>query len=574
MEQPVNGTIPSYTTTTTPAPSYDELVDKLTAIEAVIGRTEWPPPDRILYIKLLLESRKSADAGGLATWTTLTRESAAHMTGLSAGRAGEGLRKLANQGLIGREQVTTKAGSDFQSYMLTKVPTRPAEIPAKLEDTPRAVKNREDHAAAAAELRRLAEIGREIEALACPSCGVVGDLAIGCQSCGAVYTAESLEIGAPVTTMRLVTVRNPQGDGAAPCHCTENVQLDSLPYDFRTADAADDTEPRAISADEPPVMTPEDVFTGAVTVEYLAELGISLTSVYAPGQVMGNGDRSDGKQPIPPVDDFGAPLGSWRDYPAARADVVNNLERGGNAGMLPGKGNWYVLDVDDGALPDLVDVWPELRLCGLIDRENAPGSGKLLFLMDRSDVPKHNYVGNGRKVELLGAGAHAVIAGTHKTGAPIRFRMFPDRIPVIAHETLHARLMAWAGGAQRTTTTTPPPKMTGTTTSTATTTLSRAEEVRRAIAWWNAQPDNVAKVNALVGNKRYVSVRANDTHPSACRKSTDAFVDYGARMPDGKAAVYDYFEVYARMDPDAARKGKRVVIGEVCRDWRAAGSPD
>ena len=45
----------------------------------------------------------------------------------------------------------------------------------------------------AADTRRLARIGRELEAMACPSCGTIGDLRIACECCGASFTADELE---------------------------------------------------------------------------------------------------------------------------------------------------------------------------------------------------------------------------------------------------------------------------------------------------------------------------------------------------------------------------------------------
>ena len=171
----------------------NELRTKLGAVENVINRVEWPEPERIAYAKILLESFRAPGANGIATWTTLTAPMLKVMTGIKPGRGAQALIKFEKAGLISRERIYTHPGSDFTSYMLTKVPVN-VELPERLDDTAREKDARARAAKNQNEMRRLAAMGRELETMTCPKCGTKGALGITCEHCHEALSVAELEM--------------------------------------------------------------------------------------------------------------------------------------------------------------------------------------------------------------------------------------------------------------------------------------------------------------------------------------------------------------------------------------------
>ncbi|MCZ7554747.1 MAG: hypothetical protein M5U05_19590 [Anaerolineales bacterium] len=491
------------------------------------------------------------------------------------------------------QSMDTRRGDHWESTTTLTLPMIPPieRLPAKPNGqtaTPVPTPKQERDRETARELRNVIKHLRETR---CPECGQTGEWHLMCGACGATWHTDDMiddddtpkipEIpvicDSQITGISQENANFPE-PGISVSSSSEGRENRVTGTGITEAGALMDTplsvsDPHQAGADDELAGDYADfdpTMTGSATVEYLSDLDVSLTSVYRPGAIMPNGDPSDGKQPIPPVDELGYPTGSWVDHPVPLPDVLVNLEHQGNAGMLPERGNWYVLDIDDGTLDALVTAYPELALCGRFWRDNAPGLGKLLFQLEESGIRKQTYQGNGRKVEFLGAGSHAVVAGTHKTGRPICFTPFPDRIPVFKFAQIDAWFKQW---------TATPDKPRGdfrTSAALAASTVKPASDLlRTTYQWFDTNAAFLAEVRRLLDRcphkGQYVAIRPDDGTPSTreCHDSYSQTVkptwrDYGS------GETIDAVELYCRL----TGTDKRTYQWQLVNEYRAAhGQP-
>lgn len=135
---------------------------------------------------------------------------------------------------------------------------------------------------------------------------------------------------------------------------------------------------------------------------HLAALGVQFTRV-----------AHGGKQPVARN---GRPLKRWQNHPVMLADAETWLQSGGNVGMIAGSGNVVALDFDAHA-QEAIAAYPDLATTATVKRDDAPNRAKYLVRVVGS-LPRSRK-DHGAGVEILSTGAHAVLAGTHASGAPV-----------------------------------------------------------------------------------------------------------------------------------------------------------
>lgn len=519
---------------------------------------------------------------------------------------------------ISRKDVRLENGDGYRSISITKLPAHvPAELP-ELPETPRAQRDKQR----ADETRKLAQIGRELLAQPCPECGAVGEWHLTCGDCGAKWTAQELAQGENANTqdscvplqaavaaqdndpLTIAVEMGNQADAQTPTEADldpnrlqEGDQIDqadalhtnSLPTlitdknlascdgstkvcggNLRASDAQTDT-PTPTPADHSTQesLPPVETITGAETVDALATLlGDNVFClVYKPGEDLGHGKVSNGKEAFNPRDEWGDEL-SWPEHPVSASAAKLHQARGGNVGLLGGDRRVW-LDVDKG-LADFLKLYPMMQMQGRVYRDSAPDRAKILILLHEGEsLPSKVYEGNGRKVEVLSTGKQGVCAGTHQSGDTIKFLppYDPDDPDVFHASKIDAMLEQFTGAQQaQAQTITPPARK-----ATAGTVRSSGDMLREAIKWWNEQPQNQQAVKNLLATCKhsggYVAIRPDDKHPST-RADRDTYAqtvketwhDYGA------AETLDCFELFCRLSD----KDKRSYKWTVVQEYRAA----
>lgn len=556
----------------------EHLQAQLTAIQrqyselcAVITHTEWTPTERVAGAVLRIETHKRAPQGSVVVFDDFTEQRAADLIGISRPTAGDALRKIERAKLIERytetewvnrfgqtiprKKASLDRGDRPQAVSITISPTFwPAELP-ELADTPRAQRDRRN----AKDFRNKAlEAFKRLAEMDCPECGAKGDhWRLTCTECGATWRADDLAEGANPAWQdscqadnRAVLDPDPEPQ---PEPQVKNLSV-SVPSDKTLVWQGGSTEGgQVVMASLLSVSQDDqaDPITGSETIDYLADLGAQFCFV-EPG----------GKAPINPRTDDGDEL-SWPDTPITAQAAKIHLARGGNVGLLTGRNQIVVIDVDN-HLPELFERYPFMATWPRFSRQNAPDRAKLLVFVRGDDMPaSHKYAGNGHTIELLGAGHQAVIAGVHQSGATIEF--IPGVIDELQYATLTILCEEW------TATTDKPRGDFRTPAALAVATVKSAGDLlRSAIHWWNTQPGNLAEIERLLRQcphkGRYVSIRPDDRTPSTAM-SCDSYSqmvkptwrDYGSNE------TLDAYELYCRLTGTDKRTHKWQIVD----DYRA-----
>jgi hypothetical protein len=278
---------------------------------------------------------------------------------------------------------------------------------------------------------------------------------------------------------------------------------------------------------------PPDRLTGAATVEYLAALG-GCFSLVRPQSKAGINIRTE---------DHG-PETCYLDAPVDADAALRHLARGGNVGLLPEhSAGLAVIDVDYEA-EAFIQAHPALAMTARIVRANAPERVKLVVMCPDVGVSVTVKCASGRKVELIGARKHAIIAGRHESGAEMEM-LAACEIPILTWADLVALSRTWVGPEA-----TPPTRPQCPSRRPAISQVGDSIR-RRAINWWNEQPANIAAIEQLLAacprKDRYFGVRPSDRTPSTIRTDVNDGYYKATWRDHGSNETLDRFELYCRL---------------------------
>ena len=136
----------------------------------------------------------------------------------------------------------------------------------------------------------------------------------------------------------------------------------------------------------------------------LAHVGVRFTRVNRGGKA--------------PVGADGHNLAQWQKRPVALPGVLPWLAAGNNVGMLCGhmSASHVVIDLDDNA-GDILTQFPTLATTMQARRDDAPERTKCIVrIMGRLPRSRKNH---SKGIEILATGGHAILCGTHASGAAI-----------------------------------------------------------------------------------------------------------------------------------------------------------
>ena len=111
----------------------------------------------------------------------------------------------------------------------------------------------------------------------------------------------------------------------------------------------------------------------------------------------------------------------WQNKPHTVEEAIAHAQRGGNVGLLTGKHSGGIIAIDrDIDYPQTVAMLGELANTVKIERDNAPGRGKLLYkvagALPPSTVWKADPNDKNPSLELLSTGRHAIIPPSEYDG--------------------------------------------------------------------------------------------------------------------------------------------------------------
>lgn len=137
--------------------------------------------------------------------------------------------------------------------------------------------------------------------------------------------------------------------------------------------------------------------------------------------------------------------GAWQKRPYRFDQVRRWHERGENAGLIAGYGNYGFLDVD-ARFSDFCRQFPDLAGAPYIGRPNAPDKGKLLIRVVGAMPPPQKWRRTREEppyLEWLSTGNQGVILGTHPSGAPYTLYNAGAPVPELTPAALHELLTRW-----------------------------------------------------------------------------------------------------------------------------------
>ena len=550
---------------------------QLRDVRRVLTAPRWQLSARVLYAEILIRANETPGdlpatlQGAARTW--------AHIAGERTVRAN--LAALEDARLIDRtldrESVSTPDGKRWQTDSMIISPRHaPATLPALGPDA-----NRERSRVTAKRERDELKLAREhLARVTCPECHTTGEWAITCTACGCVLEDEP-ESGeaAPLERQSLpgsvymrqslpgeADINECGAGGDAPAPLTGDgwpeaggiIDPRAAKFAGREADGAavgdpgrqslPDGAPDALEHLTGPTMT------GAVTLNYFAEDGASFTFAEARGKKA-----------------MGA---AWPDHPHTLREALEHLKRGGNVGILSGAGGLAVIDLDQHA-GDFLRQHPELAGAPLVFRRDAPDRVKLIIRLEGEAGDYFAAPADARrKVEYLACRHHAIVAGTHASGAALEVR--PGEMPTMTGAEIRALCVAWADIPPAVID--PPARSSRAATSTTSASSATGADALAlcadAIAWANADADIRREVDAALAklprDGKYFAIRANDRHPSATWAAGDdgrrIMRDYGAGAGDGERAQDD-FQLWTRFTHNG---DKRAAVREAVRLYCAA----
>lgn len=563
------------------------LSNKVTQLESVIFAKDCKASDRLVlasaYMHIYDVDKPDIANGSFAT-APVSGEALAKQLGLSKPTVYNALSKWESTGVLQRRQEKVIKDQNGKTLDPANIPPsqrdqvhwesisyitaslQPVAIPTPVS-TPYETKAR-DKAKVQSDLVRIA---KQLQTIACPECGVKGELEITCRACGNKVTPTDIDIETTTPNINVEPVIEPSQASAQTNQPRITPELEVLSLNdnadrtfnnsasLRGGEAtvgakviADVTLTPAISTPEAPINAPLSDIGLAVIQKFMAE-GAKFSLV-------------------PPK----SKVALAKDYlvnPPALATVLKHLHSGGNVGLLTGVGGAGIVAIDiDRGLDHFLQTYPEFALLPRSIRRNAPDRGKVFIRVAVGQSKHCVFESLERKAEFIGDKHHVIIAGVHTSGAVLELINFDGVIPLLNVEEVLVKLEAWTGVKrdkpsrvlepvlQQQQLTSPVPMVK---------TAKPVSDMRKAaIDWWNANPVNQRLVEQLVANSkqsgRYVAIRDNDDTPST-RADCDGF--YKRTWTDwGKSEKLDDFELYCRL----VGKNKRAFMWDVIGEWREA----
>jgi Zn-finger nucleic acid-binding protein len=526
-------------------------------LRRIITETRWTPAERIAFATLVLAADKTD-----GNWRPIEMPACklAEQIGISDRSTRDALAKFEAEGLVSRhveripmnrygEQIPTKAvnvrnGDIWRTETTIAVAAKlPDALPALAESS----NQKRARETASAARREFAEtkttLDNLLSGLACPHCGEVGhlhgEISATCNACGvhidAGELAELIDGETMPTEPAKFSTPDNNGNRQSFPHTV------SYPAKFSTPDEA-----LSIRGEAQPVF---DVLTGEATIRYLAGLGAAFS-------------LADGKAGVNLRSDDGMDELNYLDAPVTAETAIAHLKRGGTVGMLPEHSPGFVVIDDDMSAGDFIRKHGAVAMGPRIWRANAPDRIKLIVLCpDAGDSMTFESADKSRRIEIISKRKHAIIAGTHESGAAIECEVAHE-IPLIEWSRLIEIARDWTGtpASQHNTRAHP------LSASSAATTRLTSDQVKPAIVWWCQQPQNIAAVDALVKTRakgKYTAVRPERT------PSTRITGEYGGRRTwrdYGSSETLDDYEIYCRL----SGIDKRTHKWEIVNEWRTA----
>lgn len=584
--------------------NYKQRYDTLTS---VLTDTTWPANARMVCSAALIKAFERDPEGQCIHFDDLTINELIYLTGYSKPVICDILQAFESIGFIKRDKshpVVNRYGTPIEradmtpehgDHYMTQTDTTlfldqiPANIPLWPESKRQARdKERAKQYRGKVEklTKELADVTEKLRVIACPICGAKGYWHLKCGACQAEWDAQtgdmikqgvydmpdnvlidavtpevktlnprpevnSLNLSITGKESLLAESSTEGGDSGAayPTSATEPLEPAHNPLSS-TGDARSGADRPPLSAStaldqaeslevEPLDFIPE-VLSGAEAVEFLADLGAQFCAV-----------EPRSKRARNPRDDWGGEL-NYLDAPLSGDAAKLCLARQDNVGMLGGRGNLALLDVDS-EFGDLITRYDKVVMLPRIVRDNARDRAKLLIVLAEGNVHTREWKGDKRKLELLALGNMGVVAGTHESGAEIR--LLTGKLEVFTLAQLEAMARQWTGTTNQVTPTV----------RAALAARPQGSLLRDAIAWWNCDRSNQARVDELLRHckrsGKYVSIRPDDGSPSTLA-STDPYSERVKRTyrDFGSKQTYDDFELYCLLANEDKRTYKWQIV--------------
>jgi hypothetical protein len=561
------------------------LADELTAI---LEASHWTPTERVTLGVLRVAAQ--GDAGA---WREVNAPATqlAERIGISDKTTRDTLTKFERIGIVSRHterRAVNKFGDEIPAqavnlrngdrWIADTTIALAAKLPDRLPALNESANQKRTREVNQARRREFAELKTKLDNLlagvACPHCGDVGQLhgeiSATCGACGTHLDAGELSelidgeampteteiISAPsdeAKAGRRRALRNLAGTDTPPAPGIDyrhdqdagiNVELParkSFPHIFSDAEII--SPPSGALRDRTPVdVWIPDTLTGAATVEYLAGLGAAFSLV-----------KHGTKEGVNPRSDDGFDELNYLDCPMTAAAAAAHLQRRGSVGVLGDHCQMAIVDVDAGAA-EFIAAHGALAMGARITRDNAPDRVKLVvYCPDVADAEKSIKLESAdgtRKIEVIGKRKHAIVAGTHESGATIKCETAYS-MPLFTWAQLVTIAQQWTGQNEQ-----PAHSLSAQRVTTAQAAGTISDVQSRIIKW---QQEHERECLAMLGNPKegaYVKLRSERT-PSARVTRHDGrivLIDYGNNNEH-----IDLFDVFI------GEKGidKRVAIGRL-----------
>lgn len=601
-------------------------MSNVTVISNILHAAQWTPVQRLVALDVALSAQRRPDSQHYVLDVDSSATAIAQRLGISLRSASDALHALDNAGVIawqrecrpdgaknryGESIPVTRASrerGDYIAWQHTSIVSMPVDvaIPESLPASPNVERSR---TRAAVERQRVRQMQDDLQRLlnerACPTCDAHGtlhaDVRATCSACGTIYSADELDamLSTPVAPELDVLQADDASDAptnvktfhiSASLECenfshsegadalkeesgaTLDAERDAFPVDYsQVDDVLSDVELDVLDLDDeldalrvecenfshgcddalPDV---PDELTGTDSILYLASLGVGA---FCRSHVL-----------------HGKKAGYGHDFlsvPASSSDAIAHLRRAAHhlVGVLPEHCAYDVLDVDAGLdefMRSVAHLHPDVRSWARVIRHNAPERAKFIYKVRDAGARLRHTVRESsdktRKVELIGARHSAVIAGLHPSGVP--YTLVTGVIPELDASQVQAIIDAFVPAVPAV-----PTQRSASRSASNVKSFHGATCAKKAITFWLAQPENVAKTLALIDAQphagRHFRLRAEDENPSVMLTSDDAVHDYGDEkgLSNGH---YDLFEVWCRL----TNTNKRAAIHDAWLQFRAS----
>lgn len=544
------------------------------------------PMQRLVLLDVALTGKRNTDSRHYVLDESASLKAIAMRLHISERSVSDAMHALVNAGVLTWERScapegamnrygeripvnkASRANGDFIAWQHASIVSLPVDV-ALPAAAPRPANVERARVRAASERQRVRQMQDELQALLCerdcPTCGthasLKADVRAHCETCGEIFDADALDKilntpaqpAAPERSVNddltyLQTLQDSACTHAAKFSDERDMDalkektesLGHLELDAPANFACEPAAPHDCDADEL-TQVPEEL-TGADNIAFLASLGVDA---FSRQRVIG--DKKAGYD------------SKWLDNPIGERLAIEHLLRSTShlVGILPEHGDIIMLDIDAG-LSEFLALHPGARSWCRVIRSNAPERAKFVIRL-KGDKARNLVRETGdklRKVELISSRRAGVIAGLHPSGA--QYTLVTGEIPELDVAQTLALIDAFIPALVAPA----PANFAGASSSGSS--GSSGSAAKRAIAYWLAQPANVAQALALIErrprNGKHFSLRDNDSTPSCMLTSADAVHDYGT------GAHYDLFDVWCLL----TNTNKRSAIHDAYQAMRKA----